>query len=137
MRNIILPIILSVLLIHCNDRQQTISGTWKLDSIYSFYNGFGMTTTDVAEEPVFRFEPDKKLVMTIGKESRDHQYSMPHNDSLVILTADGAKLARFFILKANNRELILREEKRPLFKQLNQERYDIRFYSRSADQKNM
>lgn len=134
MRDLITVLIVWGILLQCGRREsEMICGSWKLDSLYSFYNGFGTTTSDLADEPAFRFGQDKKLVMTIGQESRDHRYHLSDSGSLEIKTMDGTPLAAYRILKVNEYQLVLREEKRPLFKQAGQERFEIRFYSRSAE----
>lgn len=104
-----------------------LQGTWKLDSVYNFYNGFNMTSP--GQEPLYHFQEDGRLRMTQGNEFRFFFYNV-QDDSLTYSTADERRIDRLLILTLTNQQLVLKKEKAPLFKGDKQERYEIKYFSR-------
>lgn len=123
---------LTAFLLACGDvdKKNVLLGTWKTDSIYTFYNGFRFTRHDVQEEPLIHYQEDGKLMMTKNKESRFFSYQIQHWDSLVHRNLNDQVLEKFIIVKLNADQLILREELVPVFRGHNQERYELRYFSR-------
>lgn len=121
-----------VMLMSCtgNNRQNALEGTWHMDSIYSYYNGFTFTRTDIYDEPLQRYQPDGSLIMTLKKESRTFYFSMPEKDSLIHLTSNKSVHEKFVIVKLDNDILALRKTLNPVFKGLKQERYEVRYFSK-------
>jgi hypothetical protein len=112
------------------DSSKWIEGTWKIDSIYTYYNGYGFTRHDVHEEPVHHYQPDGRLRMTKEKEFRFFFYDLPDEDTLVYRKLDKEMLEKFFIVKIDQRQLVLRKERPPVFGGGNQERYEIKYFSK-------
>jgi hypothetical protein len=68
--------------------------------------------------------------MIRGKESRSFSYEMPTRDTLIHRNLDKEILETFIILKVDKDQLILKREMRPVFKGMNQERSEVRYFSR-------
>jgi len=115
----------------CNQRNKksALQGTWKIDSVYSFYNGFGYTKYDVEEQPLRHYLADRKLMMTRGEEKRFFIYAL-EGDSLIHRDADKKFLERFFVERLDGHNLVLRKELQPVFQGNNQRRYEIRYFSK-------
>jgi hypothetical protein len=126
------PVFLFLFFIQCmrKDSSKWIEGTWKIDSIYTYYNGYGFTRHDVHEEPVHHYQPDGRLRMTKEKEFRFFFYDLPDEDTLVYRKLDKEMLEKFFIVKIDQRQLVLRKERPPVFGGGNQERYEIKYFSK-------
>jgi hypothetical protein len=113
-----------------SDKKELIIGSWKTDSVYTFYNGFGFTRKDTEEIPLQHYQADGKLKMTRDDESRFFFYSMPVTDSLIQKTLDNKNLGRYKIILLDENRLILKIAKSPLFTGKNQERFEVRYFSR-------
>jgi hypothetical protein len=122
----------SVTLYQCSGRNsvQSLEGTWRMDSVYSYYNGFAFTRKDILDEPLQRYEPDGSLVMTLKEESRTFYFSMPVRDSLVHLAPDKSVIDKFAIIALDNDVLALKKSLNPVFKGPQQERYEVRYFSK-------
>lgn len=121
-------VVLSLFLTQCRTKDvSSLQGTWKVDSVYTFYNGFDMTSA--GQEPLYHFQPDGRLRMTKDKEYRYFFYKV-QNDSLIYTTLDDRRVDGLLILDVNDRQLILKKAKSVLFKGSNQERYEIKYFSR-------
>jgi hypothetical protein len=123
-----LLICLTLMLIQCRDRDiHDLQGSWRVDSVYSFYNGFDMTSP--GQEPLYHFQPDGRLRMTKDKEFRYFVYKV-HNDSLTYMTLDDKIVDALLIMEVNDQHLILKKDKSLLFKGRNQQRYEIKYFSK-------
>lgn len=122
-------IIAMLLLAACRPNPADLQGTWKIDSITTFYNGFTMTTVAAGDEPIQHYEPEGRLRMTKGTEFRYFLYEL-HSDTLIHLTTEHKRIETFTIVKLDQSRLVLQMEKKPLFKEKNQRRYETRFFSR-------
>jgi hypothetical protein len=121
-------ILLLLLLARCQTKDvKSLYGTWKVDSVYNFYNGFDMTNP--GQEPLYHFQPDGRLRMTNDKEFRYFFYKV-HGDSLTYTSLDEKRVDGLLILEVNDKQLILKKTKSLLFKGDNQERYEIKYFSR-------
>lgn len=128
--NYTLPIIIAMLsLAACAPNPADLQGTWKIDSITTFYNGFTMTTAAAGDEPIQHYEPEGRLRMTKGTEFRYFLYEL-HGDTLTHLTTEYKRIETFTIVKLDQHRLVLQMEKKPLFKEKRQRRYETRFFSR-------
>jgi hypothetical protein len=116
------------------DREHLVLGTWQVDSIYTFYNGFDFTSYEVDEEPVLEFKAEGISIFSLGAEQRSFRYAIHLPDTLKLMTADSSRvLHEYKINQLTPHSMILRQEKRTLFKEKNQDRYEIRYLSRAAD----
>ncbi|MBA4057188.1 MAG: hypothetical protein C0490_20920 [Marivirga sp.] len=112
------------------DKKTSIQGTWKVDSICTYYNGFTFTRKDIAEEPILEYQEDGKLKMSKGNESRLFSFEITPHDTLYHRTVDQTVLEKFSIQEVNIDQLILRKDLSPVFKGINQQRYETRYYSK-------
>ena len=130
-KSIVISALILITLQCCTvDKKSSIIGSWKVDSIYTYYNGFDFTRQDVADEPILHYETDGQLRMTMQEESRSFEFDISVQDTLFHRTMDKKVFDKFFIQKLDRRQLILRKELRPVFKGVQQERYEIKFLSK-------
>lgn len=123
---------LTIIITQCSpaDNKVSIIGSWKVDSIYTYYNGFGFTRRDVAGEPHLNYQTDGKLKMSKNKESRFFLFELPSQDTVFHRSLNHELLEKFLIQDLNVNRLILRKDLRPVFKGINQQRYEIRYLSK-------
>ena len=64
-------LILVILVTGCKQAIDPVEliGTWKKDSVYRYYNGYGYTTSDFDEEPLHEYLPDQVLKMKLKNEN--------------------------------------------------------------------
>jgi hypothetical protein len=130
-KSIVISALILITLQCCTvDKKSSIIGSWKVDSIYTYYNGFDFTRQDVGDEPILHYEADGQLKMTKQEESRSFLFDISIQDTLLHRTLDNKVFDKFFIQKLDRRQLILRKELRPVFKGVQQERYEIKFLSK-------
>jgi hypothetical protein len=115
------------------DRKVSLEGTWRMDSVYSYYNGFAFTRRNILDEPLHRYKSDGSLTMTLKEESRKFYFSIPVHDSLIHLAPDKSILEKFAIVTLNGHILSLRKTLNPVFKGPQQERYEVRYFSKVKD----
>jgi hypothetical protein len=121
-------ICMTFLLAQCHTKNaKDLHGTWKVDSIYSFYNGFDMTSP--GQEPLYHFQPDGRLRMTQDKEFRYFIYKV-QGDSLSYTTLEDKRVDGLLIVTLDDQHLVLKKEKPLLFKGTNQQRFEIKYLSR-------
>jgi hypothetical protein len=130
MKNKLLVVMIAVMCSHCQWEKSDLHGTWKLDSVYTYYNGFDMTSP--GKEPLYHFQDDGRLRMTQGTEFRFFIYEV-ENDSLSYHTLDDQLIDAFEILDIDDNKLILKKEKKVLFTEKNQERFEIKYFSRVSE----
>ena len=130
-----LPLVFfTVLLFQCGpDKKTAILGSWKVDSIYTYYNGFHFTRKDISDEPALEYLPEGKLKMTRGPEFRMFTFEIDPGDTLHHRTQEQREKEKFFIQHLDASTLVLRRDMRPIFKSLNQERYEVRYLSKQTN----
>jgi hypothetical protein len=130
-KSIVISALISVTIQCCTvDKKTSIIGSWKVDSIYTYYNGFDFTRQDVADEPILHYEADGRLRMTKQEESRSFLFDISDQDTLLHRNLNNKVFDKFFIEKLDKKQLIIRKELRPVFKSTKQERYEIKFLSK-------
>ena len=107
-----------------------LEGIWRVDSVYTFYNGYGMTMNASDEQPLLRYWPKGRLSMIRGNEERFFTYELLSGDSLAHHNLKGNTIGKFLILDVTDSRLVLQKDKNPLFGGNNQLRYEIRYFSR-------
>ena len=132
MKSIHILLGLLIIIAQCSpaDNKVSIIGSWRVDSIYTYYNGFGFTRKDIAGEPLLGYQTDGKLKMTKNQESRFFLFELPSQDTLLHRNLNHELLEKFLIQDLNVNQLILRKDLRPVFKGINQQRYEIRYLSK-------
>lgn len=128
MKFTVLLISIVILCVRCGTKNLTdLHGTWKVDSVYTFYNGFDMTNT--GQEPLYHFQSDGRLRMTQDVEFRYFKYKI-HGDSLTYSTLEDKRIDGLLIVALNDNSLILKKDKSLLFKGGNQQRFEIKYFSK-------
>lgn len=113
-----------------SDPEELLLGTWQVDSVYSYYNGFdiweyekGMDWAD------YEYTPDGKMKEIKFGTFRAYRYRLS-GDSLFWISESEPKAGWFEIIDLRPDYLVLKRVKAPLFEGKSQERYEIRFFSR-------
>jgi hypothetical protein len=125
-----------MLMIGCStpDRERMILGTWQVDSVYTFYNGFGFTRYGVGEEPMLEFKTNGIGAFFLRGEQRPFSYAIRLPDTLKLMNEDRSQvLHEYKIQQLTPTAIVLRLEKRTLFKEKNQDRYEIRYLSKTTN----
>ena len=124
--------IVGLLTLSCSpkDKKTVLLGSWKMDSVYTYDNGFGFTKRDLEEEPLHHYEQDGKLKMTREEEFRWFGYDLVQPDTLIFRDLKNKMLDKFLILRLSNEQLVLKKQKAPVFPGPGQERYEIRYFSK-------
>ncbi|MEJ1242455.1 lipocalin family protein [Chryseolinea sp. T2] len=111
------------------DPRQAIEGTWKIDSVFTFYNGFGSMETTIVDLEQYTYLPDGKVNVSWSGTTRTMLYDLSAQDTLKYIE-NNHEVSRYQILKLGGDRLVLRKDKPPLFSGAKQERYEIRYFSR-------
>ncbi len=126
----IVIVLIGGLLQNCHrDRNLLLQGTWKVDSVYSFYNGFTNVEKDVIDLEEYTYLPDGNVDVTWHGSTKSWKYQLVGSDSLVYFE-DQREVSRYSVLSFHQRRLVLRKELSPIFGGKGQDRYEIRFFSK-------
>lgn len=129
--SLLLLVFAAVLLANCSGKDlDDLNGTWRVDSIYNFYNGFDFTNKEVHALPLLHFEAEGQLRMTKDDETRLFLYELRSPDTVVYKTRDGRIMEKSVILTVSRELLALKKELPPVFKGKGQHRYEIKYFSR-------
>jgi len=84
---------------------------------------------DYDEEPLHQYQSGV-LRMIRGKETRSFSYEISFHDTLIHRNTKRKTFEKFIILKLDEDHLVLKREMKPIFKGENQERYEIKYFSK-------
>ena len=121
-------------LISCEDlkHQELIIGAWKIDSTYTYYNGFDFTQrAGHGDWATYVYEKDGMMKELKTDLLRLYFFELPTKDTLVVSAARGGENTTFNILHLDRQRMILKKSKKPVFPGNSQERYEIRYFSRT------
>jgi hypothetical protein len=125
-----LPILGFLLLFACAEKDLTdLQAAWKIDSVYNYYNGYGLMTYGSDPEIIYHFQPDGRLRMTLDKEFRYLFYELKQ-DTLTYTDNKSRIVEKFTVLSIADEQLALQKKKMPLFNEKRQDRYEIRYLSK-------
>lgn len=108
---------------------EKLVGKWRLDSAYYHYNQFGFSSGGWHQEEVYEFLPSGETRTLAQHSAVVNEYKVEGRE-LIYLDTTGMKVNTYEILGLNSDHLILRAEKVPLFKGANQNRFEVRYFSR-------
>lgn len=109
-------------------RQKLLVGAWKTDSTFMFYNGFHQSQyKEGADWATHLYHADGKVEEQKFGTSRAHRYTW-EADTLIWSGSAGEQ--RFLVLELQSKRLVLKKIKQPLFPGENQERFEIRYFSK-------
>lgn len=120
----------------CNTitNQERLIGAWKVDSTYTYYNGFSYIQREKGNDWGNYVFDQTGLMKEVKHESfQSYRYNLTNTaDTLILRAIPLDNLSRFAVLKLQNDQLILKKIKKPIFDGNGQLRYEIRFYSKTS-----
>lgn len=128
--------LLSLLFFICScqplPRNEVLIGAWKVDSTYMYYNRFSYTDRKGGPDWAVYVYDSIGVMKEVKFDSYQTYFYELKGDSMMIRPTQGGDDIRFEILELEKDRLILKKKKQPVFKGENQERYEIRFLSRTV-----
>ena len=120
----------ALLLAACEQPNATkILGSWQIDSIYDYHNGFTFTNRNPHPREVYEYKTGNVLLRKGMGEQLEYHYTC--NDSVLTLSsAQGAPLGQAIIVHLDKEKLALKENLKTQFTGRNEVRYEIRYLSR-------
>ena len=113
-------------------KQQDLIGAWKVDSTYSYYNGFDYNQTQEGRDWATYVYTQEGVMKEIKHGSfRSYFFTFHPVDSLNMRSTQGGDEFGFKILELSQRRMVLKKIKAPIFGGANQSRYEIRYLSRT------
>ena len=85
--------------------------------------------TNAVKEPFYHFQSDGRLRMTQDLEYRYFKYSL-QGDSLTYSTLEDKRIDGLLIVALDADHLVLKKDKSLLFKGTNQQRFEIKYFSK-------
>lgn len=111
---------------------EDLIGAWKVDSTYSYYNGFDyLQTKDGGDWATYWYESNGQMKEIKYGSYQTYLYHFRESDSLSVRPASGGMPSNFQILFLNANRLVLKKSKKPTFPGGKQTRYEIRYLSRT------
>jgi hypothetical protein len=128
----IIFIVFAIISTACQKGYETyeLIGKWGVDSIYTYYNGFSYMSTDNFIPATYTYAEDGTLQEEKLGGGRTIYYRLTAPDSLIYESADQTILGRYHIQKLDHHQLVLEKDKEPLFEGKEQQRYEVRFFSK-------
>lgn len=116
--------------------REALIGAWKVDSTYSYYNGFSYSQVEEGSDwATYVYEADGVMKEIKYGSFQSYFFDFPGPDSLRIRATTGGEPIHFEVLELNDDRLVLKKHKAPIFGGNKQERYEIRFFSRTEPPK--
>ncbi len=113
------------------DPRERITGVWQVDSTYNYYNGFDYTDRDEGVDWAdCWYTADGKVKEIRFATYREYGYRIQRNE-LVWESIDAGQEINFEVLYLGPDHLVLKRVKPPMFPGNDQERYEIRYFSRT------
>lgn len=123
-------VLFSALFCACQSQpEKQILGKWKLDSAYYHYNQFGFSSDGWHQEEVYEFLPSGEARTRAQQSQVSNTFEVSGNQ-LSYFDEQGTLVNTYEILAISRDHLVLRAEKEPLFKGGNQNRFEVRYFSR-------
>jgi len=114
--------------------QNQIIGTWETDSVYTYYNGFEQTLGKSDGWPVYSYGQDGIMYEIMGElGEKSYLYEFIGNDSLGIHPTSSGNESYYEIIRLNRNKMVLKKNKDPLFSGGNQQRFEIRYFTKTGD----
>ena len=111
-----------------SDAQTYLPGTWRIDSVYDYYNGFSYTNRNPTPKEVYDYRKDSTVLRKGMGEQLLYRYSL--QDSTLAIIASGRQIDQFVIIHIDDSLLVLKKDKRFLFPGNNQQRYEVRYFTK-------
>lgn len=134
MRQILFVILIMGSLFRCTspDREELIIGAWQVDSTYSYYNGFNYVQRKAGPDWATYVYDEEGIMKEIKFGSfQSYFFEFYSRDSIIVRPTQGGDETNFEILQLNAQKMVLKKNMQPIFNGPKQERYEIRFFSRT------
>lgn len=107
-------------------------GAWKIDSTFSYYNGFTYTQREEGSDwATYVYEPEGLMKEIKYNSYQSYFFEWHTSDTLTLRPTKGGNNQYFEVLKLNRKSLVLKKIMQPIFGGNNQLRYEIRFLSKT------
>lgn len=116
----------------CNSRpqEQLLLGSWQVDSVYSYYNGFVYWQRDEGPDwATYVYHPNGQMDEVKYDNPRHYKYFLSH-DTIYWESLSQSGRGWYKVLALNPQKMVLKKEKAPMFGDHTEERYEIRYFSR-------
>ncbi len=133
--NIVLNFLVIVLLFlfitscHSNFKERDIYGIWKVDSAYTYYNGFTNTELYSVDWAEYEYSEGGKMKEMKERAFKPHLFEI-QGDTLIHRFTNGKIFHKYKIFELNEERMVLKKNHPFTFQGPNQERYEIRFFSK-------
>ena len=136
MRLLLLMLLALVFSCQPDIQPSAVIGSWKVDSSYLYYNGFGkMIYKDQGDWAVLDYRTDGVLSEAKFGTAQEYRYTFNDaGDTIHLKDRMDYPLLDYQVLKLNAELMILKKHKKPIYPGKNQERYEVRFFSRYQNQ---
>jgi hypothetical protein len=122
-------ILIAVFFSSCQSEAQTyLPGTWRIDSVYDYYNGFSYTNRNPTPREMYDYRKDSTVLRKGMGEQLLYRYSL--KDSTLAIIASGRQIDQFTIIHIDEALLVLKKDKRFLFPGNKQQRYEVRYFTK-------
>ena len=109
--------------------EQKIIGEWRLDSAYYHYNQFNFSSQGWHQEEMYTYLPTGEAITSAVNSSISNKYSIKENH-LNYYDENGDLVSVYEIISIDAENMVLRTDKKPIFKGENQNRFEIRYFSK-------
>ncbi|MBI0397149.1 hypothetical protein [Cyclobacterium marinum] len=121
--------VLTLLMSCSSNTKQKIIGEWKLDSAYYHYNQFNFSSDGWHQDERYTYLPTGEAITSAVNSSIRNKYTIDEKH-LNYYDEKGNLVSIYEILSINDENMVLRAEKKPLFKGENQNRFEVRYFSK-------
>lgn len=119
---------------NCNRKpnREYLIGAWKVDSAYTYYNGFEhVKTTGGSDWATYVYGRDGIMKEIKYDSYQSYTFEWCARDSIRIRSTKGGDDNYFKVLRLGSDLLTLKKDKDPIFKGENQNRFEVRYMSRT------
>lgn len=114
-------------------KTEHLLGEWQVDSLFRYYNGFTQRIHDGHKRASYRFLPGNKVREQKGQDYREYVYEWRAPDSLLYIAPDGQRIGAYQVLLLKADRLIMKKKQPVVFEGKQQERYEIRYFSKRTN----
>jgi hypothetical protein len=107
-----------------------LSGHWKIDSVYRYYNRFEQHIAGKESDPTYLYLPGDKVREQKGEDYREYIFEWKMPDTLVYRAPEGQIIGTYQVLQLSTQQMVLKRQQPLIFPGSGQERYEIRYFSK-------
>lgn len=110
---------------------EVIVGSWQVDSVYSYYNGFDLWEHEEGPDWAnYEYTLDGQMKEIKFGSYRSYRYELS-GDILFWVSEQNQEAGQFELLELQSDYMVQRRSKAPIFPGKGQERFEIRYFSRA------